>query len=106
MRQDMRQENDEITCYVWHDDWHKILYRTCIQCNFKGYDSIDWHLDAFACNQAASEFNSLEELEINLQLKFPEACFKDYNAGLLDKRIKGISQETLRDYVKRHKPLL
>ncbi len=102
----MRQENDEIACYVWHDELHKTVYKTCIQCNFKGYNIVGWYLDAFACNQAASEFNTLEELEINLQLKFPEARLEDYNAGLLDKHIKGISQETLRDYVKRHEPLL
>ena len=87
---------------MYCDKLHRTWYKTCIYCNFKGYDN----LDTFACNQAASEFNSLEELEINLQLKFPEARLEDYSAGLLDKRIKGISQETLRDIVKRHEPLL
>lgn len=103
----MRQENDEIACYAWHYELHgKTRYKMYIQCNFKGYDAVGWYLDVFACNQAASEFDSLEEIEINLQLKFPEACLENYNGGLLDKRIKGISQETLRDLVKHRKPLL
>lgn len=101
----MKQENDEIACYVWYDKMYG-MYKTYIQCNFKGYNATGWYLNAFACNQAASGFDSLEELEINLQLKFPEAYIEDYNSGLLDKRIQGISQETLKYLVKRYEPLL
>ena len=51
-------------------------------------------VDVAMTNYKASAFNSFEELEINLQLRFPEACIEDNNVRniLMYKRIMGISQ--------------
>jgi hypothetical protein len=104
----MRQDNLNFGCYVSCSlDSTAPVFKTFLIIEHPSF-VIGWPVAIALTNYKASEFNSLEELEINLQLKFPEASIEDCDEDsiLMNKRIKGISQEILKDYVKRNKPLL
>lgn len=100
MKQERHEKTDMLECIVWT---YGNCYSTCIRfLNSPGNMFL-------SCNFNATKFNTLEELALNLELKFPGSSF-DINSfcshQVVIGTVNGISQEVLRDCFANGKNLL
>lgn len=97
MRQESPEERkkDKLECFVAIDSTGKC--RACIK-----FHRSSLHM-FYVCNLHAPAFDTLEELALNLDLRFP-GCRLEHESKMHE--IVGISQEVLRDLVYKREPLL
>lgn len=98
----MRQKKNkhlEFKCYAAADAEGR--FKACV--DVIEVKNIAQNLATCICNWNAKKFSSLEELALNLELKFP-GCRLEHESKMHE--IVGISQEVLRELVNRREPLL